>query len=498
MAPSQHEIWRLYTVAVARVKGAKPHPDASCNACGEVLKNAQPSRNMLTHVLKCDKVDAESKQRWLRYDSQRRHEKASKLLTPARRSAKTPSSFSKRLFHTPQSGSPRTGSRKRPRSSLNKSIKQSEEDNFLRVAMGFIATGIPFRVIDDPHFRAMFDYKLPSRRQLSGRLLDLIFKREMDRIIALMSGVSGWTLVTDGWSNVNGDSITNFVFVNPKFPPVFWKSINTRAEVHTGRYIADTILSTIIELEEAVGAGAVTAVVTDNAANMKKAWKLVRMERKGMVCTGCAAHGMNLLIKDIFKMKFFKDVLDKAQALARFIRGRRGLWSRFRDTQKQLKKRGEKRRRLSLTVATRWYTHEKCIANVVQNRDVIAAIFSDTAFLRNYKGSDLEEATKTFKDEEFWQDAAVTVAIIRPINTSLAAFERDDCSISLVYHQFSWLRTHDVYTKSLDGCSTELQLQVLRAIEDRKKENLLEATGDCPYAGPNKIDGWARLKKTDN
>ncbi|EEY70302.1 uncharacterized protein PITG_19601 [Phytophthora infestans T30-4] len=255
----------------------------------------------------------------------------------------------------------------------------------------------------------MFDYKLPSRRQLSGRLLDLIFKREMGRIIALMSGVSGWALVTDGWSNVNGDSIINF-------------------------------------LEEAVGAGAVIAIVTDNAANMKKAWKLVRMERKGMVCTGCAAHGMDLLIKDIFKMKFFKDVLDKAQALARFIRGRRGLWSRFRDTQKQLKKRGEKR------------------------RHVIAAIFSDTAFLRNYKGSDLEEATKTFKDEEFWQDAAVTVAIIRPINTSLAAFERDDCSISLVYHQFSWLRTHDAYTKSLDGCSAELQLQVLRAIEDRKKK----------------------------
>ncbi|KAL3668773.1 hypothetical protein V7S43_006067 [Phytophthora oleae] len=98
------------------------------------------------------------------------------------------------------------------------------------------------------------------------------------------------------------------------------------------------------------------------------------MERNGIVCTGCTAHGMNLLMKDIFKLEFFKDVLEEAQKLARFIKGRRGLWSRFRDTQKQLKKRGENRRRLSLTVATRWYTHERCISNVVQNRDVIATL----------------------------------------------------------------------------------------------------------------------------
>jgi hypothetical protein len=40
--------------------------------------------------------------------------------------------------------------------------------------------------------------------------------------------------------------------------------------VHSGRYIADTILSTILEVEAAVGAGAVTAVVTDNARNIKR------------------------------------------------------------------------------------------------------------------------------------------------------------------------------------------------------------------------------------
>ncbi|KAJ8576430.1 hypothetical protein ON010_g2780 [Phytophthora cinnamomi] len=314
MAPPQHEIWGLFGVAVARVCGEKPHPDASCNACGVIVKNAQPSRNMLRHVLKCDRINAESKVRWLEYDSQRRHQRAENLVTPPKPCRSTTSSSpptSKRLFSTPKSASPRTSSRKKRRSSSLKSLNQQQEENFQRVAMGLSATGIPFRVIDDPHFQAIFDCELPSRRQISGRLLDMLFQRELLRIIAIMRGATEWTLVTDGRSNVNGDSVINFVFVNTKLSPIFWKSIDTMAEVHTGRYIADTILTAIQEVQVAVGRNVVTAVVSGNAANMKKAWKLVRKERPGMVCTSCTAHGMNLLVKDIFRLTFFKNVLEK-------------------------------------------------------------------------------------------------------------------------------------------------------------------------------------------
>ncbi|OWZ16771.1 LOW QUALITY PROTEIN: hypothetical protein PHMEG_0009387 [Phytophthora megakarya] len=206
-------------------------------------------------------------------------------------------------------------------------------------------------------------------------------------------------LVTDGWSNTNGDGIINFVFVNPKTPAIFWNSMDSKAESHTGRYIADTIWSTILKLEAVIGAGVMTAVVTDNAANMKK------------------------------RGNYFKQVLEKALTLARFIKHRRGLWSRFRDTQKQLKQQGVKRRRLSLTVATRCYTHENC----------------KTSFkIVTYAGEELDEVTTIFKDESFWKCARIALDLIQPINTSLAAFERDDCSISLVYQHFEWLlRLHE-------------------------------------------------------
>ncbi|OWZ13735.1 hypothetical protein PHMEG_00012887, partial [Phytophthora megakarya] len=125
-------------------------------------------------------------------------------------------------------------------------------------------------------------------------------------------------LVTDGWSNTNGDVIINFVFVNPKTPAIFWNSMDSKAESHTGHYIADTILSTILELEAVIGTCVVTAVVTGNAANIKKSWELIARERPGIVCTDFTAHGMNLLIKDIFKLNHFKQVLEKALTVARF------------------------------------------------------------------------------------------------------------------------------------------------------------------------------------
>jgi len=186
---------------------------------------------------------------------------------------------------------------------------------------------------------------------------------------------------------------------------------------------------------------------------------------------------MNLLMKDIFKLPFFKDVLEKSLKLARFIKGRRGLWSRFREIQKQLKKKGENRRRFYLTVATRWYTHEKCVRNISHNRDVIAAVFADGMIFNSYKGPELDEAWTIVQDKAIWHDASVAVKLIHPINVSLAAFERDDCCISLVYHQFQWLRNHLLYSKRLEGCTVELQKSVMSLIEKRQNSICWEPLG---------------------
>ncbi|POM64147.1 Hypothetical protein PHPALM_20363 [Phytophthora palmivora] len=154
-----------------------------------------------------------------------------------------------------------------------------------------------------------------------------------------------------------------------------------------------------------------------------------------------------------------------------------------------LKKKGEKRRRLT-PVPTRWYTHETCVTNVFHNRYVIAAIFADTALRKSYEGADLDAVLVIQKDEAFWQHARIALDLIRPNNTSLAAFERDNCGISMVYHQLDRLRTHDVYTIALEECDKELQQSGLGEIENRREKicsktlaiaNMLDQTKPMDY-----------------
>ncbi|ETP27117.1 hypothetical protein F441_00336 [Phytophthora nicotianae CJ01A1] len=108
----------------------------------------------------------------------RQHKQASRLVAPVkspRASRKSTPSMTKRLFKTPQR---RRGSELAAASCVRISAQETQEDNNLGVALGLIATGIPFRVVENPHFQAMFDYELPSRRHISGRLQDKLYERE--------------------------------------------------------------------------------------------------------------------------------------------------------------------------------------------------------------------------------------------------------------------------------------------------------------------------------
>ena len=56
---------------------------------------------------------------------------------------------------------------------------------------------------------------------------------------------------------------------------VFWKSIHTEMQSHTGEYIAEAVSGVIDEVKQECRKMPI-ALVTDNVSNMKKAWKLRR------------------------------------------------------------------------------------------------------------------------------------------------------------------------------------------------------------------------------
>ncbi|OQR93359.1 hypothetical protein THRCLA_22316 [Thraustotheca clavata] len=162
----------------------------------------------------------------------------------------------------------------------------------MTVAMAFYANGISFRVIEDPFFQAT--------------------------LVNNLKGKSNLAVVSDGWSNTNGDNIINFVVTSSQVSPVYWGSANASGHVHTGNYIAEIILAMVKDLESFIGVNTVTPVVTDNAANLKSAWAIITQSNSAIVCSGCVAYGMNLMIKDILSIEFFENVLEHLHQLSAF------------------------------------------------------------------------------------------------------------------------------------------------------------------------------------
>lgn len=158
------------------------------------------------------------------------------------------------------------------------SFGQKDQEEMERLlARAFYSAGISFNVIDNPDFciflkKACSAFKIPSRYKLSTTILDAEYnslKKDVDNVLERKEYLC---LTSDGWSNINRTSIVNYMITIPQ--PFFYKSVPTHEERHTAESIAAGIKQTI----EEIGEEKIVAVITDNAANMKAAWRILKNE----------------------------------------------------------------------------------------------------------------------------------------------------------------------------------------------------------------------------
>ena len=136
----------------------------------------------------------------------------------------------------------------------------------------FFQTAIPFHIADCSSLRHLLSlarpaYKVPSRKLLATRLLDNAFEKQKTVIGKCIAESNVVALISDGWTNLRKEHLVNFVVTisNLKNKPVFIKSASTGEIQLTGHSIANIIKEVIAH----IGVNKVTAVVTDNAANMR-------------------------------------------------------------------------------------------------------------------------------------------------------------------------------------------------------------------------------------
>ncbi|RWS18761.1 uncharacterized protein B4U80_12431, partial [Leptotrombidium deliense] len=231
------------------------------------------------------------------------------------------------------------------------------------------------------------------------------------------------SIVIDGWTNVSNKNIHNIIICTPL--PVFHSSVECDAAKQDSKYLM-TLLEPVIA---DIGPEKVTSIVTDNEAKMKKLGFLVNKKHAHIFHTGCAAHAINLIAKDIARIDSIATLLKLLNSLVETIKKSSKLSQILRKNGKIVKgtTKGNKNPVvLRLYSKTRFYGIGDMLSSVLSNREALLLCTSDDEFIVD------NDAKKMILDMDFWERVTHLKRVFEPITEAIAVVEADECSIAAI------------------------------------------------------------------
>ena len=304
--------------------------------------------------------------------------------------------------------------------------KVALDDSFANI---FYSTGVPFSVANSTAMksfckRARPAWSPPSSYQVSHTLLDKAYNLFTISKNSYILDCQEICLVTDGWSNLRNQHLVNFiiVFPNSKTKPLLYKTINTGEIEQSSINIAAEIERVILEL----GLNKVVGSVTDNAPNMRGAWIILEDNYPGLICNGCGAHTMNLLVKDVCNLPRFEPTLTTARAITSFVKKRTAVRQRFKTIQQQLYDEREINKRLDLIYVgdTRWYTHHGCTRRIVDNEKVLKSLKEKDIVKRISGTSRLKRIAfeNAISNPDYWIKLKAVEKVLKPTSVHIGNY----------------------------------------------------------------------------
>ncbi|XP_057418760.1 uncharacterized protein LOC130712967 [Lotus japonicus] len=180
---------------------------------------------------------------------------------------------------------------------------------------------------------------------------------------------------------------------------------------------ASTLCHLFSEVIEWVGPQNVVHVVTDNAANYLAVGKLIHQKYENIFWTPCAAHCINLLLKDIGCLPHIADLASKASKVTIFIYNHMIFlsWLRKRSSWKEIVRPG----------VTRFATTFITLKSISDHKSDLQALVVNQHFT-GHKLSTGKLVSGIILDSKFWRDCEVVSNIAAPIIRLLRIVDGDE------------------------------------------------------------------------
>ncbi|GET62172.1 ribonuclease H-like domain-containing protein [Rhizophagus irregularis DAOM 181602=DAOM 197198] len=278
-------------------------------------------------------------------------------------------------------------------------IEKGRSDELDRViTKAYVMCNIPFSTIDNPWFIDMIKalepgYDPPSRRVLNGTLLEAELSRVNARVNNELEKESNFTIALDDLSKNS----------------------------HTAEYLSKVINDIICK----VGISKIVAIVSDNAANVAGARRIITNEYPSIINIRCIAHCINLISSDIVIVDQVKCLVKRANILTRYFKNSTlaSTWLKVAIDAKNIAGGG-----LKTYIETRWTTVHECISSVYRLKDALLHV------LDNHEREISNEAVKAIlKKRGFFDDIRILSDILEPIKKAILMLEGSNVTLADCY-----------------------------------------------------------------
>jgi hypothetical protein len=267
-------------------------------------------------------------------------------------------------------------------------------------------------------------YKIPTFEELWGPILQEE-KVDINSILAEFKKsweISGCTVMSDGWTDRKGRSLLNFLVHCPR-GTMFIKSIDASAHVKYATLLCELMDAFIQE----IGVHNVVQIITDNATNYVATGRLLMERNCSLFWTPCATHCIDLMLKDMGKTSFIKEVIDQARSIPKFIYNH--IWFL------SLMRRHTRNREFQHPTITRFATNFITLQNFLQCQFELKKMcvfdeWRDSTYSRKEDGKSI---ARLVYSESFWEGVAEVCSVTEPLVKVLRLVDSDKPIMGYLY-----------------------------------------------------------------
>ncbi|KAJ7947908.1 DUF659 domain-containing protein [Quillaja saponaria] len=309
------------------------------------------------------------------------------------------------------------------------------------IARFFYGNGIPFNVAKSPFWVDMVraingapkGYGPPSSEKIKTALLDKE-KTKADQALIFIKQqwpTYGVSIVSDGWGNMKDESFMKIMAVS-EGKAMLISGIDCSGDDISGEFIAESLLRAI----ESVGAYGVVQILTDNIPSCKAADKIIETAYPHIFWSGCMAHTLSLLLKDVVKstnaaLDFVSKCYQQAKGIMNYIKNHSSSFHVFRKFSAlnalQVKKR-------------RYGQHFVVIERILRLKsDLINMVLSEEWDRlkkgRSKSSMEHEEVRKIILNDNFWKKLKIILTFMKPIWDVLHFCDSDKACVGEIYQR---------------------------------------------------------------